>query len=489
MREILNWIRINLFSNEIFDDYLIPKMTDPHCESSACAVLKSCGTAVTKSIVIASLAVLTLTGCNTTKTQMKQYDQWDAWVGCYSDLNSAMSRGIILENGNIGFKHRTNSGKLLIEIADQQGNVLVPKTDVQNFQPKSVNAKQIQINLYPEHYRGCFDFSTVTTAPEIIKNIYLLGEEHSNKAILDRELAIWKEHYEAGMRDMVVELPYYSAEFLNQWMHADNDDILLQLFDSMKGTASASQDSLEFYKAIKANYPQTVFHGTDVGHQYDTMGKHYLEWLERNQLQESEAYRLTQTNIQQGKSYYHSKQGTKDYESRENAMANNLIFVINRLKKPVMGIFGGAHTENGQKAWNADISNMITMLNWHYQSNIQSVNMLLEMNTLNYTEGTITLAGKTYKTREYAPLNFPSGARFKSQKFTLVEDAYDDFKALNRTGDYLPVKQYPVLTDKGQIYIIETMKHDGSILKFIHATDGGMKDNEPVSYGFEPEGI
>ena len=29
MREILNWIRINLFSNEILDDYLIPKMTKP----------------------------------------------------------------------------------------------------------------------------------------------------------------------------------------------------------------------------------------------------------------------------------------------------------------------------------------------------------------------------------------------------------------------------------------------------------------------------
>ena len=28
MREILNWIRINLFLNEIFDDYLIPKMTE-----------------------------------------------------------------------------------------------------------------------------------------------------------------------------------------------------------------------------------------------------------------------------------------------------------------------------------------------------------------------------------------------------------------------------------------------------------------------------
>ena len=29
MREILNWIRINLFSNEILDDYLTPKMTEP----------------------------------------------------------------------------------------------------------------------------------------------------------------------------------------------------------------------------------------------------------------------------------------------------------------------------------------------------------------------------------------------------------------------------------------------------------------------------
>lgn len=29
MRKILNWIRLNLFSNEILDDYLIPKMTEP----------------------------------------------------------------------------------------------------------------------------------------------------------------------------------------------------------------------------------------------------------------------------------------------------------------------------------------------------------------------------------------------------------------------------------------------------------------------------
>ena len=29
LRETLNWIRINLFSIEILDDYLVPKMTEP----------------------------------------------------------------------------------------------------------------------------------------------------------------------------------------------------------------------------------------------------------------------------------------------------------------------------------------------------------------------------------------------------------------------------------------------------------------------------
>ena len=29
MREIINWIRINLFSNEILNDYFVSKMTEP----------------------------------------------------------------------------------------------------------------------------------------------------------------------------------------------------------------------------------------------------------------------------------------------------------------------------------------------------------------------------------------------------------------------------------------------------------------------------
>ena len=59
--------------------------------------------------------------------------------------------------------------------------------------------------------------------------IYLYGEEHASKAILEEEFELWNTYYhDNGMRDLFVELPYYSAEFLNLWMKSDNDDILEQ---------------------------------------------------------------------------------------------------------------------------------------------------------------------------------------------------------------------------------------------------------------------
>lgn len=50
--------------------------------------------------------------------------------------------------------------------------------------------------------------------------IYLYGEEHSKQSILDKELSIWGEYYEKGMRDLFVEFPYTDAQFLNLWMQA-----------------------------------------------------------------------------------------------------------------------------------------------------------------------------------------------------------------------------------------------------------------------------
>ena len=71
--------------------------------------------------------------------------------------------------------------------------------------------------------------------------IYLYGEEHSVTAILEKEFELWSSYYQNdGMRDLFVELPYYTAAYMNLWMKSDNDDILHSLYQDWAGTAVMS---------------------------------------------------------------------------------------------------------------------------------------------------------------------------------------------------------------------------------------------------------
>lgn len=112
--------------------------------------------------------------------------------------------------------------------------------------------------------------------------IYLYGEEHSKQSILDKELSIWGEYYEKGMRDLFVEFPYTDAQFLNLWMQADDDELLDLQFKDWEGTAGGTEVEKNFLKQIKEQYPETVFHGTDVGHTWERTGPRYLAYLEAN---------------------------------------------------------------------------------------------------------------------------------------------------------------------------------------------------------------
>ena len=58
------------------------------------------------------------------------------------------------------------------------------------------------------------------------------------------------------------------------------------------GTLTHVPEVLEFYKSIKKNCPETIFHGTDVGHQYETTGERYLNNLERIGAVDSKEYNL-----------------------------------------------------------------------------------------------------------------------------------------------------------------------------------------------------
>ena len=68
---------------------------------------------------------------------------------------------------------------------------------------------------------------TAVTGPEEIGEIYLYGEYHANEHLLQKELALWKDCYARGVRYLFVELPYYTAQYLNLWMQAEDDTILI----------------------------------------------------------------------------------------------------------------------------------------------------------------------------------------------------------------------------------------------------------------------
>ena len=53
--------------------------------------------------------------------------------------------------------------------------------------------------------------------------ISLYGETHGYKKCYDTELEEWRRFYDEGCRNLFMELPCYSAGFLNVWMHEDSD--------------------------------------------------------------------------------------------------------------------------------------------------------------------------------------------------------------------------------------------------------------------------
>lgn len=91
--------------------------------------------------------------------------------------------------------------------------------------------------------------------------------------------------------------------------------------------------------------PETVFHGTDVGHQFETMGLRYIAYLTQQGLIDSENYRLAQECIRQGKDYYKDDSDRDGIsEAREAYMTSNFITAYGRCSGKVMGIYGSYHT-------------------------------------------------------------------------------------------------------------------------------------------------
>lgn len=338
-----------------------------------------------------------------------------------------------------------------------------------------VSEKNIQANEVSKEQQA--------DATQKVGNIFLYGEAHYIKQILDKEAELWENYYhENGMRHLFIEFPYYSAELLNEWMEADDDEFLDLLYEERN--PEEAKVMKKFWHRIKTNCPETIFHGTDVGHYYDSIGARYLEHLETEGLKDSEKYKLAQENIVQGQNYYAQRNDVY----RENMMVKNFIEAYDKLKGiDVMGIYGSAHTYfNAMDFSTGSIPCMANQLKEHYGDNINSedLNVTCRGKEPLFVER-MQVGGKEYEAsyfgREDMSAAFPE---LRYREFWRLENAYEDFKDCEKTKQVLPYSNFLMDVEEYQVFIIDYMKADGSTFTQYYRTDGDEWNGQLVAREF-----
>ncbi|WP_340010902.1 hypothetical protein MHI32_22495 [Paenibacillus sp. FSL H7-0690] len=318
-------------------------------------------------------------------------------------------------------------------------------------------------------------------------SIYLYGEAHGVAKILDKEYKLWSQYYHnEGMRHLFVELPYFTAEYLNLWMQSDNDDILEEIYDDWERTRSHNPDVKEFYKKIKSECPETIFHGTDIGHQYETTGSRYLSYLVANDLGESEKYTLTMEAIRQGRVFYSKEDGVY----REDTMTENFIREFEKLgNESVMGIYGSAHTGLDEMDYKTQsIPCMGNQLQEHYGDNIYSENLSwiakdIEPSRVDY----ISLQGKEYAASYFGKQDLNGFKDYAYREFWRLEDAYEDIKDLPLVDNYLPYDNYLMPIEVGQVFVVNSTKTDGSVQRDYYLSSGQVVEGVNSTQQFTAE--
>lgn len=317
------------------------------------------------------------------------------------------------------------------------------------------------------------------TSRKVSGQIYLYGEDHTDLTGMERELELWGEYYTDGLRHLFMEMPYYDAECLNDWMRSDGDGILLGMF-GLEESEDGYPEQVEFYRNIKENCPGTVFHGTDVGHRYDTAGERFLARLREQGQENSERYRLTREAIEQGKTF--SRGGEQDHVYRENTMVENFIREFDCLDgESVMGIYGSAHTWIDAMDFSTQtVPFMANQLHARYGDILHTTD-LADLKEPYYTE-TVRIGEKEYTASFFGKRDlsdrFPE---YRTREFWRLEDAYGDFKSCPRTGDILPYDNYPMDIEEGQVFLIVYTKTDGSVERRFYRSDGAEWMGMPVT--------
>lgn len=284
-------------------------------------------------------------------------------------------------------------------------------------------------------------------------HIYLYGETHNVEEIVSKELEIWGKHYsDEDMRHLFIEAAYYTAELMNVWMNQEHDELIDFIFDNYPSHMSDIEKAVQkgFYKKIKSRYPETIFHGTDVGHQYDTIGEYYIDYLEEQGFKDSKKYNLAQENMLQGIKYYEAY----DIEYREKMLLQNFVREYEELNgESVMGIYGAYHTRLPNKK-STEI-NLATDLTEIYGED-------LTITDLTYEIATLIINDVHYMTEHYYK-SFSDGpgdiVAIEQWYFIDNEDLFSDYPTWGAiSGNFYSKSLAP-----NQVYRTDFTMKDGSV--------------------------
>jgi hypothetical protein len=281
---------------------------------------------------------------------------------------------------------------------------------------------------------------------------------------------------------MFIEFGYFSAEILNMWILSDNDD-LLYVFLSYISDDAVSAMFGEFYKTIKKEFPETIFHGIDVGHAYSSEGKFFLQYLKDNDKQDSEQYLLTLKAIKQGE-HYHK---TDDLAFRVTKMTENFIREFDKLNNQnVMGIFGAAHTAYGfmEALGLSDVPTMAQRLKERYGDSLHTEDLSRFAWVIDPIRvDIITITGVDYES-SYFGTDLTRFGNIISRSFWRLENAYDDFSSKLTNEDWLPFNNYPMKIELNQVFFVDAVFTDSSVLRLFFRSDGECMQGLPVTTGF-----
>ena len=333
---------------------------------------------------------------------------------------------------------------------------------------------------------------TDTRIEKSIGQIFLYGEAHGIARIKEKQIEIWHEYYHNhNMRHMFIEQAYFTAEILNMWIPLYNDDILYELFGDWAGSVWHSPFFL-FFKAIKTEFPETIFHGIDIGHEYDSIGKDFLQYLRDNDKQGTEQYLLTLEAIEQGKRFYKYL----DWEYRTTKMTENFIREFDNLRdQDVMGIFGAAHTTLGG-GWMLGLPNVPTMadrLRERYGDSVHTEDLSwlaiedlpwfsLEIDPPPIRMDIISVNNEDYEA-SYFGTHLTTFRDIVSMSFWRLENAYNDFSTKLTIGDVLFFENYPMMIEINQVFVVDFTRTNGSVSRMFYRSDGNYWHGRPITMG------